>query len=497
MFKGFFTKRLSGKLLLITFSFVMIAEALIFIPSAAMFRQSWLAERAQYAGLLTLAIEGVPNYEGGEMLSQQFMHDTSVTMVRQKRMGRNQLVLGRPPTNANLIRVDLRKKRTLPLFRETFRDFFSDGSAFIIILSEPIVDDAELLEIMVPQKALKLALLDYSKRVLLWSLTISLLTGLFIYIALSQLIVRPVRNLAHGLKEFRKNPKKLQNPSHYATHEKNNASERLDEIGQLEREFVDMKKGVRHALKQQERLATLGMAMAKINHDLRNVLTSAGLISDRLAMEKDERIKSMGERLVRAVDRGVKLCEATLSFSQSVEDRPEPKDIHIASLIDEAAGDILSNLPARKGAKKHINKTWVSFENKVPHQLKVFADPHHSYRIFHNLFRNAAQAMQDIEGAKIWVEANISNDKAFIYIHDNGPGIPKSAKDDLFKAFTTAAKQGGTGLGLTISRELARGQGGNLSLEKTAANGTIFVVTFPLPAELNNKSSNIEKPKNK
>jgi len=84
MIKNVFTRRLSGKLLLMTIVFVMIAEVLIFIPSSAVFRQNWLKERAEYAGLLTLAIEGVPNFQGTEMLSKQFMDDTSVSMVSQK-----------------------------------------------------------------------------------------------------------------------------------------------------------------------------------------------------------------------------------------------------------------------------------------------------------------------------------------------------------------------------------------------------------------------------
>ncbi len=476
MSENFFIRSLSGKLLLITFAFVMVAEALIFIPSAAMFRQNWLEERAQAAGLLTLAIEGVPNFEGGDMLSHRFMQDTGVTMIRQKRMGRNHLVLGVPPVGTKIIIDDLRHKRRLPLFRKTFRDFFSDGQASIRILAAPTVADAELLEIIVPQSALKSALIDYSKRVLLWSLALSALTGLFIYMALNRLIVRPLGRLAKALKHFRADPRKRTGDII--------ASKRADEIGQLEREFVDMKSGVRHAFVQQERLATLGMAMAKINHDLRNVLTSAGLISDRLTMEKDARIKAMGERLVRAVERGIKLCAATLSFSQSVEEKPEARPLRIATLIGEAAGDVMSE------------EGHVQFKNQVDHKINVMADPEMTYRIFHNLFRNAVQAMQNISPAKhsantpantpakppatLTVSSEIMDDKICIFVRDSGTGIPKPALENLFKAFTSAGREGGTGLGLTISRELARAQNGNLKLESSDENGTVFALTLPL-----------------
>ena len=462
MKNGFFRRQLSAKLLVITFVFVMAAEALIFIPSAAMFRQSWLEARAQSAGLLTLAIEGVPNFEGGEMLSHRFMQDTAVTMVRQKRKGQNQLVLGETPSNARIYTVDLRKKRWIPLFRESFRDCFSKGEGvYIRILSEPTVKDAELLEVMVPQSALRAAMFDYARRVLLWSLAMAVLTGSMIYWALSILIVRPLGKLARGLKQFREDPRKRTEDGQMPT--------RSDEIGQLQREFIDMKSGVRQALTQQERLATLGMAMAKINHDLRNVLTSAGLIADRLASDPQERIRKIGKRLVGAVERGVKLCEATLSFSQSVEERPDMRAVRIATLIGEAAGDAM----AEQGQAHFIND--------VDHNLAVLTDPDQTYRIFHNLFRNAVQAMSGSETKELRVRAKIKDDKACIFISDTGPGLPKKARENLFKAFTSAARKGGTGLGLTISRELARAQGGNLSLVRSDAHGTEFVLELKRP----------------
>jgi len=464
MIDRFFRRRLSGKLLFMTIIFVMLAEILLFIPSSAIFRQNWLQERADQAGLLTLAIEGVPNYQGSEMLSEQFMKDTTVSMVAQKRKGRSQLVLGMPPGDGPIMTTDLRSQSRIENFNATLKTFFGTGEGYIRILADPTVADADALELLVPQAALKAALRDYCNRILLWSLGISLLTGLMIYAALSRMIVKPIQKLATGLAAFRSDPRKRLGNSDNIV--------RKDEIGQLEHEFVDMKEGVRTAFQQQERLATLGMAMAKINHDLRNVLTSAQLISDRLAGDKEERISRMGERLVRAVDRGVKLCEATLSFSQSVEERPDPKPVRLATLIGEAAGDTM----AEEGH--------VKFTNNVPSKLIVKADPDQTYRIFHNLFRNAVQAMNEQRPEtgdnSLLAECEIMDDKACVRIVDTGPGLPKTAQDNLFKAFTSSARKGGTGLGLTISRELARANGGNLSLEKTGETGTVFVVGLPV-----------------
>jgi len=460
MIKNVFTRRLSGKLLLMTIVFVMIAEVLIFIPSSAVFRQNWLKERAEYAGLLTLAIEGVPNFQGTEMLSKQFMDDTSVSMVSQKREGRSQLVLGMPPASSTLIVADLRTPNRLLNFKETGRAFFGSGEGYIRILSKPTVPDVDALEVLVPQAALKQALTDYCHNILLWSLAISVLTGLMIYAALSRVIVKPIQRLAGGLAAFREDPRKRIGNG--------DKIKRRDEIGQLEHEFVDMKEGVRTAFQQQERLATIGMAMAKINHDLRNVLTSAQLISDRLADDKEDRVATMGKRLVKAVERGVKLCEATLTFSQSVEELPEPRPVRLAGLIGEAAGDVM----AEHGL--------VKFSNNVPTDMIVHADPDQMYRVFHNLFKNAVQAMGESEEKRLSVGAMVMDDKACIDVKDTGPGLPKTAVNNLFKAFTSSVRKGGTGLGLTISRELARANGGNLTLKSTDENGTVFDVSLPL-----------------
>ena len=85
MIDGFISRRLSSKLLLLTIGFVMLAEMVIFVPSAALFRQDWLSERAEQAGLLALALTGVPDYEASEVLTEQFMADTDVLHMAAKR----------------------------------------------------------------------------------------------------------------------------------------------------------------------------------------------------------------------------------------------------------------------------------------------------------------------------------------------------------------------------------------------------------------------------
>jgi signal transduction histidine kinase len=468
MIDGLISRRLSRKLLLMTIAFVMLAEILIFIPSAAMFRQNWLEDRAIQSGHLTLALTGVPNYEGSEMLSKQFMADTDVIMLSTKREGMTELVLGSPPEDAVFEIVDLRSQGRFPQLGQAFSAFVGADQGYLRVLSNPVVEGQDWLEYIVPKVSLRSAMRDYFQRIFLLSLLIAVITGVLLYLTLSALIVRPIQSLATGISDFKQDPetrRSLLGPSN-----------RKDEIGQLQREFYDMKQGLRASLEQKERLAALGLAVAKINHDLRNVLTSAHLVSDRLAMDKEERVALMGQRLVRAIDRGVQLCADVLNFSQAKEDIPDMEPVRISFLAGEAAGDVIGNFGSGKRA--------ISFKNNIPSEYILQVDPDHTYRIFHNLLRNAAQALANIKDDDAKREISLSleeeNEHIFIHVADTGPGLPKRARENLFKAFVSASGHGSSGLGLTISKELAKAQGGDLVLTQSDGSGTIFAIRFPV-----------------
>jgi len=286
MFDGFISRRLSRKLLLLTICFVMLAELLLFVPSAALFRQSWFADRVQEAGLLAQAITGVPDFKASELLTQQFMDDTDVIVMSTKRDGMSELVLGgfqdtdiAIPADAEFRMVDIREKRSLPMFRDTFIDFFGPKEGYLRVIANSPVEGQESFELIIPREKIRHAMRDYFVRVFWLSLIIAIITGSMIYLSMSALIIRPIQRLADDMTRFRKNP----NLSSAAPKKAN----RKDEIGQLEREFIDMKKSLRASFRQRERLASLGLSMAKINHDLRNVLTGALMMSDRLAGDKE------------------------------------------------------------------------------------------------------------------------------------------------------------------------------------------------------------------
>jgi signal transduction histidine kinase len=247
-------------------------------------------------------------------------------------------------------------------------------------------------------------------------------------------------------------------------------SQREDEIGQLEREFHEMKQSLRSAFRQRERLASLGLSVTKINHDLRNVLSTALLMADRLTMNEDPKLAEMGERLTRTVERGVGLTEEVLEYSSAREPEPVTERVQLSRVVADLQLDMRTAFP----------RIWVA--NRIGREIWVKADPEQLYRILSNLARNAAQAMcqaKTIE-PRILVEADIVADTAIIRIEDNGPGLPETVENSLFLPFTRGTSEGSTGLGLSISKELAEGMGGSLELLDTHEDGTSFILGLPL-----------------
>jgi len=444
----------------------MLAEMLLFVPSAALFRQDWLNERAQQAGLLAQALTGVPDYEASEILSHQFMTDTDVLLMAAKRDGMTELVLGDPPDEmSKMIGVDLRDLPRFPSLIDPFRDLSSPGDEILRVTASSPVLGQDALELLIPRDKLRWALLDYLKRIFWLSLFLAIITGSFIYWVMAAMIIRPVQQLAEDMTAFREAPERLA---------KRPKSQRKDEIGQLQREFKDVKQSLRASFRQRERLAGLGLAVAKINHDLRNVLSSALLISDRLSMNSEPKLSDMGERLTRTVERGIGLTEDVLSYSKAESADPQIQETRIAFVIGEAAADVIAQFPD------------MQFRNIVPTDMMVQTDPDHAYRIFHNLFRNAAQAMAASESPqrRLQVGADLTEGLAEIRISDTGPGLPARARENLFQAFSGgqshSAGTSSTGLGLSISKELAKAQGGDLNLMSSDESGTRFLLTLPV-----------------
>ncbi|MGB6230289.1 MAG: HAMP domain-containing sensor histidine kinase, partial [Litorimonas sp.] len=336
-----------------------------------------------------------------------------------------------------------------------------------LILPSPVPSSnqngQDRLELLVPCAAIGAELRAYAGRIALLSLLIAVFVGALIYFAMLRLIVRPVQRLAEDMTAFREAPEVRRNSK---------PSLRRDEIGQLQREFHEMKQSLRAAFRQRERLASLGLSVTKINHDLRNVLSTALLMADRLSTHSDPQLAEMGERLTRTVERGVGLTEEVLDYSSAREPEPQSERVQLGRVVADLQLDMRTAFP----------RIWVA--NRIGREVWVMADPEQLYRILSNLARNAAQAMVEAgtREPRIVMEADLVADTAILRVEDNGPGLPDTVEDRLFLPFTRGTSEGSTGLGLSISKELAEGMGGSLELLDTSETGTSFILGLPLAA---------------
>jgi signal transduction histidine kinase len=326
------------------------------------------------------------------------------------------------------------------------------------IVSATQIPHAEAVEVILGESPIRAALLIYSWRTALVGLLISVVAAVLVFFSLYVVLVRPMGRITHAMVAFRENP---EDPARIVQ-----AGKRRDEIGIAERELSAMQRDLYGSLQQKTWLAALGAAVAKIQHDLRNILSSAQLASERLTAIDDPVVKRLTPRLVASLDRAVALATNTLRYGRADQHPPERKLISLASLVSDV------------GEAAGLSAT-IAFENKVDPGLQIMADDEQLHRILLNLVRNASQALQASAYGLIVVSAWRAKDGVIIEVRDNGPGVPEAMREKLFQPFATAAKPGGSGLGLAIARDLARGHGGDVTLAQTGTGATRFHVYLP------------------
>lgn len=459
------------KLLMLTAAFVMLAEVLIFVPSIANYRINWLGDRLTAARLAVLAAEALPGGDVPQMLRNDLLRTAEVKAVAVKKDGRRRMVL--PPDQAMVVDAvyDLRRMRGMNIFGEfstragligdAMAVFFA-GTRTIRVLGDNGPEPTDFIEIVLSEAPLRDVMVRHGLNILALSIIISLITAALVYLALSRLLVEPMMRITHSMVHFSQNP---EDPARIIA-----PSDRSDEVGTAERELASMQTQLAQLLLQKNRLAQLGLAVSKINHDLRNMLANAQLISDRLTSIPDPTVQLFAPKLIASLDRAINFCTDSLKFGRAAEAAPRRDLMKLRPLVEEV-GDGLG-LP-REGAI-----TWVVDVNET---LRIDADPEHLFRIVSNLVRNALQVIEaqgDSRVGEIRVRGWREGRKVFVEVSDNGPGVPTKARANLFRAFQGSQRKGGTGLGLTIAHELVAVHGGSLQLLETK-KGAAFLIELP------------------
>lgn len=456
-------RRLSAKLLLLTILFVMIAEVLIFVPSVANFRITWLEQRLNTAAAASMLITA----EATANLPQQVQNDVLMAIgaktIALRMEGRSQLlVVSEMPAQIDQ-HVDVAGFSPFGAIRDAFATLLFGGDKSLRVTG-PIGDSDGRIELVMSDEYLRTAMLVYARNIAILSIIIALISATLVFLAINRIMIRPIERMTRSMLRFAENP---------ADADAVIAPERRsDELGLAERELASMQAQLQSTLRSQKRLADLGLAVSKINHDMRNILASAQLLGDRLSETDDPAVQRFAPKLIRALDRAANYTSDVLSYGKAQEKAPVRRRVRLARIVADVE-DLLGLEP----------DGFVQLATDVPDELEVDADPEQLFRVLMNISRNAVEALRADDDPATVKQVSISAGRmgatTIISIEDTGPGLPPKAREHLFAPFSGSGRNGGTGLGLAIAHELVSAHGGTLELRKDRTVGTHFEIRLP------------------
>jgi signal transduction histidine kinase len=451
---------LSGRLLILTTIFVMLAEVLIFVPSIARFREDYMLnrlERAQIASLALLADDMLD-----PALEEELLINAEVFNVVLRRNEVRQLMLSSAMPKPIAATYDLREATAMSLIGDALRRLFRPENEVVRVIGAPVREAGLLIEVTMETAPMRMAMIDYGLRILLLSAVISVITAVLLFWAMRVLLLKPIKGVVGHMQRYAEAPedaRRIIEPSAGVT-----------ELREAEVALRSMQTDLTQALKQKQRLAQLGSAVSKISHDLRNILAAAQLFTDRIEASEDPTVRRLAPKLVGSITRAVHLCESTLAFGRAEEPGPTLTMVLADALIEDA-------VDAERLASQGQG---IEILTEAPAGLMLRADPEQMYRVLSNLVRNARQALGAAgRGGRIRLSAYEDETAWHLEVTDDGPGLPDKARLHLFTPFQGGARKGGSGLGLAIADELVRGHGGTLTLVETSSAGTRFRVTLP------------------
>ena len=453
---------LSGRLLVLTVAIVVLANLLILPPNLAAFEERWLLDRLRAAELATLVQETAPGGVVTQHVSERLLASAGVVSVAMQVDNERRLLLAAPRLKRNPYLVDLRRETPMS-WLAPFETLAGGGDRMVRVMAKPRFRAGEFVEIVAPDGPLKKDLLTQLERLIGIAVFTSIMAGAVVYVSLNLFLVRPMQRITRSMERFRADPEdpRARIPP----------SGRRDEIGRAEGELERMQADLRAALSSRARLAALGEAVAKINHDLRNMLTSAQIASERMALSGDPKVAQALPRLERALGRAVALASNVLTFGNSDEPAPDKRPTPVRAALEAAAED--AGLAA----------AGVALRTDIAPEVLVDADPDQLHRILVNLLRNAREAIDAAPArrgvGRIVATLGRGDGASLLTLADDGPGLPERARANLFQPFAGSTRRGGAGLGLAIARELAQGHGGDLNLVESDPAGTVFELRLP------------------
>ena len=455
------TLGLSWRVLSLVVVAVMTAEVLLFLPSLARFRVAYMEQLIESGTLAALALDATPDNMVTDEVKRALLNNARVDAVVVVETNRAKRALLNIPPSPGMQTFNLMDRSALGSIWDALVAMTRDGAHYMRVGGQSMRLPNAMVWIVIDELPMRLAMYQYAGTVLALSVMVAMFTAALLWLALHWLVVRPLQNLAGDMTAFRRAPEGpvAERPP----------TRRQDEIGIVDREFHNLQRELRASLRQKSRLAEVGAASNKINHDLRNMLSTARLLSDRLARSDDERTRALAPTILNTIDRAARLASDALEY---VRDHPTPRmeEFDLSDLVDEVG---VALQEAGEDRDPNLLRDW---RDEIAGECRITADRDLLYRVMVNLGRNAF----DAGATEVSVRARARGDLMSIDIADNGPGVPPAVASQLFRPFTTGGRASGTGLGLAIARDLVRAHGGDIALMDTSDRGSTFRFTLPL-----------------
>lgn len=452
---------LSLKLLIFTVLFVMAAEVLLFAPAIATFQRAFIESKLRTADIVAHTLMTYPETALPRSIQADLLTRLDAYAVAVRTSGMKQLVAmaDAPPTVTR--NIDFNDQQPHALVADAFDTMVFGGDRTVRVTGS--FDSTGEIEVVFAERQLREELLHFAGRLLFVSFLISAFVGVLVFFSIQYLMILPMKRLGKAIYRWGQEPESNEHLIRY--------SGRTDEIGRAEFAVASMQQRIQDLFKQQKRLVELGLAVSKINHDLRNLLASAQLISDRLTAIPDPAVQRFAPKLMTAIDRAINYCQSVLAYGKAQEAPPSRRLLSLSRLCTDVAEMTgLTHNPAIE---------WI---NAVPEDLEVDADSDQLFRVLLNLVRNAVQALEQCRDEAVVRRLTVAGERdgttVVIRVSDTGPGLPEKAREALFKPFAGSVRSGGTGLGLAIVAELVKAHGGTIVCLDSSPGAT-FVIQIP------------------
>ncbi len=453
-----FGDSLSGRVLWVTVAVILGIELMVLLPGLGRLRNDWMWERIHKAELLIYmpVATGTPV---DPALYGQMLQKAGVSSIDFQVPGQPALQLQSGAAQARPAQIiDINEESIGYGTWRALARIAGHGAPTVDIRAPSSLAPDSAIEVQADAGPLTQELRSDAAHVLTLTVIVALITGLLVFAVLDKLLVRPMRVITTSIINFREDPEQDE-----ASDLAWLAARPEDDISTAARELKIMQDEMRAALWRNARLAAVGTSVAKISHDLRNILSTALLVADRLQSVDDPTVQRATRTFIPAVERAAQLVTRTVDFARE----GPPPITRTAVALNEVAEEAISVV-------RPLDPD-VRFANEVPEALVLPLDRAQIYRVLVNLMKNAAEA-----GARtIRLYTDREGSVTQLRVADDGPGLPLRVQDNLFKPFTSSGRYGGTGLGLAIARDLIRAHGGDLVLEQTGPRGTVFCMDLP------------------